>query len=213
MAIKLSTAFLIALLTISILLNPSSAKAVEMRPYITGNAQYLFSDTSNNDDWSDGSPNGLLNAIERQNNNNGYALGTGLGVEFNRKIRLEAEFSYKHNEVESIQIATTTTHPSGINTSVYAYMGNAYYDFRNSTAFTPYIGLGFGSAHIEYYDSTDLSPQEYDDVASQLMLGVGYQVNENQTAYLGYRSFGIGAFFPLMDYSKDSIEAGYRYTF
>ncbi len=47
------------------------------------------------------------------------------------------------------------------------YMVNGYYDFHNSTAFTPYISAGVGLAHVKLKNNT---------------IPVGFDINETLSA-------------------------------
>ncbi len=47
------------------------------------------------------------------------------------------------------------------------YMVNGYYDFHNSTAFTPYISAGVGLAHVKLSNNT---------------IPVGFGINETLSA-------------------------------
>lgn len=85
---------------------------------------------------------------------------------------------------------------------------NAYYDFKNSTAFTPYIGAGVGLAFVGtkmnvngYEDSIDVSNDSWDytvgkktrtNFAWNVGLGCSYALNETVSIDLGYRYADFG---------------------
>ncbi len=82
---------------------------------------------------------------------------------------------------------------------------NAYYDFRNSTPFTPYVGAGIGMAflntkgHVSGWDDTNdegtsqsSGSRMVTNFAWNVGAGVGYDINENFTVDLGYRFAGLG---------------------
>jgi opacity protein-like surface antigen len=80
---------------------------------------------------------------------------------------------------------------------------NAYYDFRNRSAFTPYVGGGFGMASIkadgrydrEYYGrsySEKYGAKSTTNFAWNIGGGVAYKVNEQFSLDLGYRFAGLG---------------------
>jgi opacity protein-like surface antigen len=72
-------------------------------------------------------------------------------------------------------------------------MGNALYDFTNSSPFTPYVGVGLGGARVWVDDGTIGGVSLNDGstvVAYQGMAGVGYALDRNLTLDLGYRYFG-----------------------
>ncbi|MEG2172318.1 MAG: acyloxyacyl hydrolase [Desulfovibrionaceae bacterium] len=76
---------------------------------------------------------------------------------------------------------------------------NAYYDFHNSTDFTPYIGAGAGLGFIsnkytEYRDGNEVDSRNKMNTVFAWNVGVGasYAFNENISADLGYRFVGLG---------------------
>ncbi len=83
---------------------------------------------------------------------------------------------------------------------------NAYWDFHNSTAFTPYIGAGVGLGFINnhYKGKGDYSQVGYEGPDSVSMnnmntvfawnvgAGCSYAFNENFSADLAYRFVGLG---------------------
>ena len=76
---------------------------------------------------------------------------------------------------------------------------NAYFDFHNSTAFTPYLGGGLGMGFINTRYEIDV-PGTFNATKSKsntvfawnLGAGVAYAFNENISADLGYRYLGLG---------------------
>ena len=64
---------------------------------------------------------------------------------------------------------------NGLKKDINLYMANAYYDFKNSTPFTPYVGAGLGLASIKDTKGTEL--------AYSLMAGAKYNINNN--VYVG----------------------------
>lgn len=84
---------------------------------------------------------------------------------------------------------------------------NAYWDFHNSTAFTPYIGagvgLGFINNHYKFSGDTQIPiPEQYPSSVSMNNMntvfawnvgaGCSYAFNENFSADLAYRFVGLG---------------------
>lgn len=66
---------------------------------------------------------------------------------------------------------------NGLKKDINLYMVNAYYDFKNSSAFTPYVGAGLGLASIK-----DTKGNEF---AYSLMAGANYNVTNN--IYVGVK--------------------------
>jgi len=81
---------------------------------------------------------------------------------------------------------------------------NAYYDFRNETPFTPYLGAGIGlaflrskgSGNIEhtlpFEDSFSIGSKTTTNFAWNIGTGVAYDVTNNIALDLGYRFAGLG---------------------
>jgi len=85
---------------------------------------------------------------------------------------------------------------------------NAYYDFRNDTAFTPWVGAGLGMAFInskgnaglsldvdginEFNESVSIGSKTNTNFAWNVGAGVAYAVTEAVSLDLGYRFAGLG---------------------
>lgn len=88
--------------------------------------------------------------------------------------------------------------------NVQTLFANLYYDFRNSTAFTPYVGAGLGLGFINNsYKTGGHDPFDgYEEWASKsktntvfawnVGVGCSYAFNENFSADLAYRFVGLG---------------------
>jgi len=86
----------------------------------------------------------------------GYRVAGSVGCDFN-PIRADLEIGYSENDVDS------QTHPliNGGNAvdgqgdgSANTYLVNGYYDFHNSTSFTPFAGVGVGTAKLSSNDAS-----------------------------------------------------------
>ncbi len=171
-------------------------------PYVSGNAQFLFGQ----DDKTSNSGESA-----KVSNDDGYGLGVAVGAKKDN-LRAEFEVNYLHNKVTGVQGQAI----SDISTSVYTYMGNAFYDFKNTTAFTPYLGAGIGVAHGKFYETINNTSTTDNTFAYQALAGVGYEVNKNNTVYAGYRYVGTEDFktgATKRSFERNSLEAGYRYSF
>ncbi|MEE4659709.1 MAG: outer membrane beta-barrel protein [Halieaceae bacterium] len=141
----------------------------------------------------------------------GYGIGLVFGMKFDlfsQSWRAELEYSYTTNDVDSHSnvtaagigldpidagiLLTGNTEDLGVTTGDLVNNGqgevetnslfvNAYYDFKTSTNWTPFIGVGIGYSNVD----VDYSPSnvgiidEDDDVfAWQVMGGVSYAFNE-----------------------------------
>ncbi len=115
----------------------------------------------------------------------GLALGATGGYDFG-KFRLEGEFGYKDH---------------GVN--IYNLMVNGYYDFHNSTIFTPYIGAGIG-----------VGLNEVKNVFSwQVGPGVDIAINKSFSVDIAYKFNGTTEVVPGYNDNSHNILAGIRYKF
>lgn len=123
----------------------------------------------------------------------GWAAGAALGYRFG-SFRVEGELTYQENDIDETTGFGVGIESSGdVNTT--AFLVNGYYDFTNSSAFTPFITAGLGYANVEINDYTltgsGLSGFSDDDsvFAYQVGVGVGYSVTENVIIDARYRYF------------------------
>lgn len=135
-------------------------------------------------------------------------INIAVGVKTNKNLRLEAEYNYREsadktehyfetNGVDYIYEGTFSTE-----LSIQSYMLNGYYDFHNTTKFTPYVGIGFGMAKIEYDDFG-----AYDEyIAGVWDSGSGhYHTSKKKLAY----NISAGASYDLTD--RFALDLGLRY--
>ena len=79
-------------------------------------------------------------------------------------------------------------------------MLNGYYDFKNSSKFTPYVSAGLGMTRVKgtYYNDYNFEDGEVSDSSTKftwaLGLGVAYNVWENVDLDLSYRYNNAGKF-------------------
>jgi len=148
----------------------------------------------------------------------GYALGVAAGYNFGT-FRVEGELGYQKNDFDKVSLGALSGNASGDVTST-SFLLNGYYDFVNSSPFTPYISAGIGFTKLEANDFAVLGTPvgDADDkvLAYQLGVGVGYAINEKVTIDLKYRYFA--AYDPEFDgteyeYESHNIFLGLRYNF
>ena len=124
----------------------------------------------------------------------GLAFGAALGYDFNR-FRVEGEISYQKNDIDKIGAQGVFFDATGDATAL-SFLINGYYDFVNSSAFTPYISAGLGFAQVEFNDLNisrlgfSGSSDEDTVFAYQIGIGVGYSVTEKVVIDVKYRYFG-----------------------
>lgn len=130
-----------------------------------------------------------------------YALGAALGYRPYMSqsaldnMRFEMEYVYRSQEFDNFSgtvggvPGTTALNGELVGHSL---MANAYYDIRNSSSFTPYLGGGMGVTFWDF-DSSALGVDDSDSVFSyQAMAGIYYspQALPHTDWGIGYRYFG-----------------------
>ena len=148
-----------------------------------------------------------------------FAFGTTIGS----AGRIEVEIGSRVNDMDEVSSDDYDFDllVDGDVTTAF-FMGNAYYDFKNESRFTPFIGGGLGFADIEYdiddvFDIDDTGFKDDDDVlAYQFMLGGSYAATEQLSIDLQYRFFGTED--PEIDgmdieYQSHNVMLGLRYSF
>lgn len=134
---------------------------------------------------------------------NGTVLGFGIGTAIpgwnlgGASFRGEAEFSFTNSDAD--QIFFSGNGPGAeVNVAgdvrTQALFANLYADFKNSSAFTPYVGAGLGIGRVEqnlvYGPGINL-PDSSTGLAGQLIVGGAYAINDrvSLTADARYRRF------------------------
>lgn len=120
-------------------------------------------------------------------------------VEYAIRTLAQKDFSESFSPVAGVNVKNTIDYQYNVQT----LFANAYYDFRNSTAFTPYIGAGVGLGFIHsnmklksYVNGVNVetrSPSSFDTVfAWNVGAGCSYAFTENFSLDLSYRFVGYG---------------------
>ena len=120
----------------------------------------------------------------------GFTLNGAFGryIDEIRVIRLEGQVLYNRASISSLSgtKATGTLSNTGL-------MVNAYYDFRNSSNWTPYMGGGIGYSRVDFDKLASAGMpliNDHDDAFSyQLMLGVAYEFSPAWAINVGYRFY------------------------
>ena len=156
--------------------------------YVSGNIGFA---TASDSDLTDSTVPGVTVNTEFDT---GLAFGAALGYDFNR-FRVEGEISYQTNDVDKIGAQGVFFDATGDATAL-SFLINGYYDFVNSSAFTPYISAGLGFAQVKFNNlnisGLGFSGSNDEDTvfAYQIGIGVGYAVTEKVTIDVKYRYFG-----------------------
>lgn len=179
----------------------SASPAVAAGPYVSGNLgvtilnHSTLSDSVSSVDVDYNPKFGATGAI-------GYDSGRG---------RVELELGYRTNDVGDAGSGDVNSEDA---------MVNGYYDFRNQTPWTTFLGAGVGVARVKFHN-VKVSGITLDDAdntafAYQFIAGIGYTVNPHTSIDLSYRYLatanltvdGVNA-----DYGSHNIMIGARYMF
>ena len=139
------------------------------------------------------------------------AVTSAVGYAFNQNFRVDLEYGYQEADIDRI---------AGVNVdgaaslTVHTALANGYYNFRNSTKITPFIGGGVGAAFIE---GNLASASATDTVlAYQGTAGAFYSVNEHLAVTGSYRYLDTedGALgMQKASFSDNLVRLGMAYSF
>ncbi|EAM2804279.1 adhesin/invasin protein PagN [Salmonella enterica] len=131
----------------------------------------------------------------------GVAIGYDFNDQFQLPVRLELDTTFRgETDAKGGQDFTAfddTVHMNVKNqVRMSTYMVNGYYDFHNSTAFTPYISAGIGLARVKLKNNT---------------MSEDFDINETLAASKNNFAWGagIGAKYAVTD--NIAIDASYKY--
>jgi opacity protein-like surface antigen len=172
----------------------------------------------NNSDVTDSTSPGVSIKFK---SDTGLALGAAVGYDFGNNIRVEGEISYQKNDLNKASFAGVDAALTG-DTSNLGLLLNGYYDFANTSRFTPFIsaGLGFDKVKLnDFYIPGSGEPSYSDDdtvFAYQVGVGIGYAVNKKVSIDVKYRYLGTSD--PKFDtatveYSSHNFYVGIRFPF
>jgi opacity protein-like surface antigen len=117
----------------------------------------------------------------------GYNTALRLGYIFHNHLSFELEWGYLNNKLDNAKVDGLSASDVHGNSNITFLMGNVQFYFKNSSNFTPYIGVGGGWAHITHkwdrmlFDSgpyavlTDTYTGSDFAFAYQAFLGLKYQ--------------------------------------
>ncbi len=136
--------------------------------------------------------------------NGGWQMGIKRGRVFENGLRLESEFTFRHNTIDSYSVGNFVG-PDFVPTmtfdaidSVYqiSSMTNLLVDLKGLTTngFTPYVGFGTGGVYadgdiIVPATGVNLSIDDY-AWAYQLIVGVNRSISNNVVGFAEYKYFG-----------------------
>ena len=86
----------------------------------------------------------------------GVTVGAALGFTYQSGFRTELEYRYASASIDTVQLLGLATGLSvdidDDNANAHFVMSNVYYDFKNTSFITPYVGVGVGGAWVSLYD-------------------------------------------------------------
>lgn len=179
-------AYLCVLALAALLILPPRATA-EPRPYVSLLGGY----TALRD-----SDAGFLEEINFQE---GYLAGVAVGYDSHAAkgyadTRLEAEFTYRKNNLQDVEFLGERTAGDGSIRSQ-SLLVNAYCDFKTPTFVEPFVYFGLGAARINVKKASVAGVSFIDDdgysFAYQFGAGLAFALTESLDLDLGYRLFRI----------------------
>ncbi|MCL1860569.1 MAG: outer membrane beta-barrel protein [Proteobacteria bacterium] len=196
----------VGLLTLAVLLAaPSLAIADGIGLYI---APKLIDGYARMQDVKDVSPSGYVYS-KWSDNDSAFGAALTLGYDFHQKFQIPLRADLEYAAFGNVTGKKTWRFPGEKDSykqtlKIQTLFLNAYYDFRNRSAFTPYAGGGFGLASIKAngrYDEVYFVGSTYSvkygaksttNFAWNIGGGVAYKVSEQFSLDLGYRFSGLG---------------------
>jgi opacity protein-like surface antigen len=151
------------LLVVALTALTTTAFAADLKPYIQGSIGYMGIDDLKGNNHVD------PKWTSKVDSDITYGIEAGLKDILLPGLRLSISDDYVNAKVKSDNTSIA---------SVNVYQANAYYDFKTSSAFTPYVGVGIGG-----YKNNRVRDHE---LAASVKAGVNY--NFNQNVYAGLKA-------------------------
>ena len=177
----------------------TGALAADLKPYIEAQLGYAKLKDVETESFSGSVGGGTATISAKGDFDNSFAGGAELGVGNigASNFRLGASYTRMDFDMEKVTGSLTTTGVSGVANGTYTaditryirdagisldnrvnlYMANAYYDFKNESSFTPFLGVGMGMA--------DVQNAKDNEFAYQGVIGGKFDIDKNM--YLGLK--------------------------
>lgn len=183
----------------------------EVNQYVSGKVSYDFNKIKAKEANYD---KGTISRAKLNKNLFGTHIAYGVQAGYVRgEVELNNSRDVKRNNV--VDEAISYDHFRLYKHSV---MANAYFDYRNCTAWTPYVGAGIGTSYLKA-DWGEEAKSVY-NLAWQVMGGIAYDINSNWTVDAGYRYADLGRVRKNFGNEVKKVSArdheillGVRYTF
>lgn len=157
-----------------------------------------------------------------------FSTAASVGTYYRRNVRLEGEFSYSSNAIDSFLDTGGLDGGSG-DFDALGFMANAFYDVPAvriaKESLLPYVGVGLGFAKVSLDNATRGNNFFADDsdiaFAWQLGAGIAYAIERNVRLMADYRYFSTtelsfkdanGNSFNA-EYARHTVRIGLRYDF
>jgi len=152
--------------------------------YITIAGGYSFPQT---DTWDRSSGN------TKTSYNSGFDGSVALGYRFDRYLRAEFQGITIYNDVNTVKATNFDQKMDGYS-QAWGIMGNAYFDFANSSHFTPYVGAGFGFSTVLIKNKQKTSPSNSShsyihEPALEGIAGLNYTITQHWLVGINYTLF------------------------
>lgn len=141
----------------------------------------------------------------------GLAVGGYAGFYVQENVRLEGEFSYRANDIDTIGGVASAGEAETV-----AVMLNALFDVKLESLVEPYLGAGIGFANVDY----SVGGLRKDDtvLALQMIVGAGIEIAPMTKLTVDYRLFltdevSAVAGFGSVEYTNSAFLVGLRKSF
>lgn len=141
---------------------------------------------------------GVSMPTDKYDDNGAYAVS--VGWQFHPLVRAEIEGGYRHLNADS------RVQGQG---NIYSVLLNGYWDIKNDTRFTPYLGAGAGWAYENQNAVGRTNDNNGSAFAYQGIAGVSYAIDGNWALTAQYNYIDTTNF----DFSAHEVKGGVRYTF
>ncbi len=135
----------------------------------------------------------------------GFNVGGAVGLESgliryltpseNIGSRIEVEYSYRENDVETHRLGGTRLNPSTGEVTAHTVMTNLLIDFNKQSPLTFYAGGGLGVAFVNMNNFSGAGVNVFDDddttFAYQGIAGAEYKIDQNWSVFGEYRYLGM----------------------
>jgi len=152
------------------------------------------------------------------------AIGYDFKPRFEVPVRLEFEYSILSSFEDSEALSPTINVTGKFDTQVFFI--NTYYDFHNTSKFTPYIGVGIGMSLVDTKidaNGINIFPSNTEtNFAWNIGTGISYAFTDKMSVDLAYRYVQLGdgetktiaqSFIKADSIDAHQIMLGFRYTF